>query len=228
LLDATIRRERVLIYAARPRITRRYPNGKSGEISGGEAETDEETVPFRPTRSDLHKPPGGKLQTQRQSGHRLFRYPFERREEKNKKKENGHGDGQCPLSARYHEFSPGRILAHCWGDRCQRNFKRPRYLRGYEIRTFEFYRPPLEIPSAIKRRKVETSLPPPSPSLRREGASEEILRRSKAAGPPSFLFFYPPSSPRCSATRSPPFFSLLFSLSFSLSLSLSLSLCLST
>lgn len=39
---------------------------------------------------------------QRQFEHWLFRYP---RMSENKKKENGHGDSQCPLSTRYHEFS---------------------------------------------------------------------------------------------------------------------------
>ena len=76
-------------------------------------------------------------------------------------------------------------MARHGGSQCQRNFKYLCYLRGYKIRTFEFHRRPLEIPFAIKWRKVETSFP----ECKEE--RKEILRKSDIVVVPllPFLLF---------------------------------------
>lgn len=87
-------------------------------------------------------------------------------------------------------------MARYGGSQCQRNFKYLCYLRGYKIRTFEFHRRPLEIPFAIKWRKVETSFP----ECKEE--RKEILRKSDIVVVPHpsslssfshFRAFYPSS-----------------------------------
>ena len=109
----------------------------------------------------------------------------ERKREERERREKDRGWVRCPLKGCLAWIYSGGILARHGGSQCQRNFKYLCYLRGYKIRTFEFHRRPLEIPFAIKWRKVETSFP----ECKEE--RKEILRKSDIVVVPllPFLLF---------------------------------------
>lgn len=143
--------------------------------------------PFRSARPDLHKP----LESYECSVSSSIDYSDIHGCPRIRKRRMATGTSQCPLSTRYHEFSRDEYWRGAGVTSANETSSIPRYLRAHKLRTFGFYRRPLEIPSAIKRRKVETS-------FSGGGRSKEILRRSKAI---AFLFFSLPRpfSLQCSA-----------------------------